>query len=315
MAQRDDIHELARGRWRGILMAAGFNEKHLTGKHGPCPFCEGTDRWRWTNHDNSGAAICNVCGPKTGVDLVMMRKGIEFLDAKKWIMGEIGRAPIEKAPKRNNEASARKLSKLWMEARPLDAVNEGDPASRYLRKRGIVLSTYPSQLRWHPSVGYLHDDRSVTHHPALISKFVAPDAKAWTLHLTFLDAQGNKAALPKPKKLAPLSVPNGGAVRLAASAETMGVSTGIETALSASLLHDVPVWATLSDGLLVKWEPPPTAKHILIFGDPDANFSGHAASYALAHRLACKNYHVEVRMPPDIDVDWNDALVANMEFA
>lgn len=313
MAQRDDIHELARGRWRGILMAAGISEKFLTGHHTACPVCGGKDRFRWDNKDGSGSSICNVCGPRSGVDLVMAVMKVAFLDAKKWIMEQIGRAPVEAfKPARNNEASLKRLSKLWSEAHRLTG---NCPASLYLVKRGIKLASYPTQLRYHCRVPYSHDDKSVTYHPAMLSKFVGPDAKAWTLHMTFIDPDGNKAAVPKVKKMAPLAVPPGGAVRLAASAETMGVSTGIETSLSASLLHEVPVWATLSDGLLVKWEPPPTAKHVLIFGDPDSNYSGHAASYALAHRLACKNYHVEVRMPPDVDVDWNDALVAEKEFA
>lgn len=313
MAQRDDIHELARGRWRGILTAAGFNEKHLNGKNGPCPFCDGTDRWRWTNHENSGAAICNVCGPKTGVDLVMMRKGLEFLAAKKWIMEEIGRAPIEKQQKRGNESSEKRLSKLWSEAHPLDGK---DPASLYLAQRHIKLVEYPKLLRYHPRVAYDKQGDSWVFHPALLQKFVSADAKKWTLQVSYLDPARKRQDRPSDRRLARgVPVPLGGAVRLASSAETMGVAEGIESALSASLIHDVPVWATLSTGCLVKWEPPATAKNILIFADCDESFAGQAAAYPLAHKLAAKGLHVEVRMPPDLG-DWNDALVADQsEYA
>lgn len=316
MAQRDDIHELARGRWRAILMAAGFKESHLTGKHGPCPFCDGTDRWRWTNRDNSGAAICNVCGPKTGVDLVMMKRGVEFLAAKKWIMEEIGKAPIETKPKRSNEKILQRMSKLWSEASPLDGKN---PASLYLLKRGIKLDEYPKLLRYHPRVAYEKDGDNWVFHPALLSKFVSPDAKTWTLHKTFVDSDGNKAPLPPDEvrkfvKEAP--IPLGGAVRLANSAETMGVATGLETSLSAGMIFNVPMWATLNDGLLVKFEPPPTVKCLLIFGDCDSMFGGQYAAYALAHKLAAKKkIHVEVRIPPELDTDWDDVRAADMEFA
>lgn len=304
MSRREDIHELARGRWRNILMAAGIKAEHLTGHHTACPTCGGKDRFRWDNKEGSGSSYCNGCGSRSGVDLVMAVMKLSFLDAKKWILEQIGKAPVE-APRarRDNESGKRWLSKLWAEARRLDGA---DAASLYLARRSITLADPPTQLRFHPRVGYRHDTDKITHHPAMLAKFVSPDTKLWTLHITYLDGQGGKAAVPKPKKLAPVAVPNGGAVRLANSAEVMGVSTGIETSMSAGQFFGVPVWATLADGLLVKWEPPPSAKRILIFGDPDSNYSGHAASYTLAHKLACKKFDVEVHMPPDVDVDWNE---------
>lgn len=308
MAQRDDIREIARGRWRHILTAAGVHESHLSGKHVSCPTCGGEDRFRWDNRAGSGSSICNVCGSRTGMDLVMAIKGVGFLDAKRWVLSQISNAPIE-APRasRDNEAIQRRLSRLWMEANRLDG---RDPASRYLASRAIRPREYPTLLRYHASAAYRHDDQSVTRHPALVSKFVSPDAKAWTLHMTYLDSDGNKANVPKVKKLAPMSVPRGGAVRLAPSAETMGIAEGVETALSAMAMHDVPVWAALSSGGLVNWQPPETAKCVLIYGDHDSNYAGAAAAYALAHKLAAKGLHVEVRMPSDPDSDWNDMLMA-----
>jgi putative DNA primase/helicase len=57
------LSERAKGRWRGILSELGVSREVLTGKHGPCPICQGgKDRFRWTDHNGSGAWICNVCG-------------------------------------------------------------------------------------------------------------------------------------------------------------------------------------------------------------------------------------------------------------
>lgn len=309
MSRRDDIHEIARGRWRYILMAAGVTDHALSGRHTSCPTCGGSDRFRWDNKDGSGSSICNVCGSRSGVDLVMATMKLQFLDAKKWIMEQIGKAPVEKVRPRNNSDGIKKLSKLWSESLALDGK---DPASLYLVKRGIALMEYPRLLKFHPRAAYRHDDGTVTHHPAMLSKFVCPEAKTFTLHMTFLDQQGNKADVPKAKKLAPVPVPPGGAVRLAPSAETMGISEGIETALSAHLMFEVPVWAALSTGCLVKWEPPATAKNVLIFADCDESFAGQAAAFPLAHKLKAKGLQVEVRMPPDLG-DWNDVLVAEKE--
>jgi P4 family phage/plasmid primase-like protien len=53
----------AAGRWVEILSAlAHVSSDYLTGRHGPCPKCGGTDRWRWTNLDDGGGGICNQCG-------------------------------------------------------------------------------------------------------------------------------------------------------------------------------------------------------------------------------------------------------------
>lgn len=53
----------AAGRWPEILSAlAHVSSDYLTGRHGPCPKCGGTDRWRFTNLDDGGGGICNQCG-------------------------------------------------------------------------------------------------------------------------------------------------------------------------------------------------------------------------------------------------------------
>jgi putative DNA primase/helicase len=308
MARRDDIHEAARGRWRHVLLEAGVGAEFLTGKHTGCPTCGGKDRFRWDNKAGSGSSICNVCGSRSGIDLVMAVRNQSFVEAKRWVFQQIGQAPIE-APRarRSNDRTMQRLSKLWMESTRLDG---SDPASLYLAKRSIAFDSYPSQLRVHNRAAYLHENGSITHHPALIAKFVSQDVKSWTLHTTFLSPDGRKADVPKPRKLAPVAVPLGGAVRLAASAETMGIAEGIETALSASRLFDIPVWSALSAGALIKWQPPVRTKCILIFGDLDEGFAGQAAAYTLAHKLAGKGLNVEVRLPPDIGSDWNDVLVA-----
>lgn len=308
MSRRDDIHEIARGRWRHILLAAGCPEKALSGKHTACPCCGGTDRYRWDNKAGSGSSICNACGSKSGVDLVMALRRVNFVEARKWILEQIGQAPVEvpRAP-RNNARITEKLEVLWRSSRRLTG---DDPASLYLRHRGIAPAEYPTQLRFHPRSAYRHETGKITHHPALVAKMVSADAKTWTIHQTFLDERGNKAEVKPARKLAPLSIPVGGAVRLASSAETMGIAEGIETSLSAMQLFGVPVWAALSAGAMTKWEPPKTAKNILIFGDADAGYAGQAAAYTLAHKLASKGLHVDVRLPPDIGSDWNDVVMA-----
>lgn len=311
MAQRD-VHEIAKGRWRHLLLAAGIDEKRLSGKHGPCPVCGGADRFRFDDKDGRGTSFCNVCGSRSGLDLVMAAKKLEFREAVGWVLGEVSRAPIV-APRAAKAGGWDIARKLWSRSHPLDG---RDAASRYLASRDITLSRWPTQLRFLPNATYWHDAGRKTTHPALIAQMVSPDTKKTTVHLTYLTDDGRKAELDPCRKLAPGQVPKGGAVRLAPSAETMGIAEGIETALSASLLFEVPVWAALNAGLLSVWQPPPTVRHVIIFADHDRMFGGQAAAYALAHRLAAaKAVTAEVRLPTDEDSDWNDVLMSERRMA
>ena len=81
--------DLAQGRWPLILGAlAGISAEMLTDKHGPCPLCGGTDRYRFDDKDGSGSWFCNQCGGKNrsggagaGMDLLMRKMNWEFKDA------------------------------------------------------------------------------------------------------------------------------------------------------------------------------------------------------------------------------------------
>jgi putative DNA primase/helicase len=113
----------------------------------------------------------------------------------------------------------------------------------------------------------------------------------------------------------PGKIAQGGAIRLAPAAQALGIAEGIETALSAAILFDMPVWATTSEGLLKAWQPPQETKAVVIFGDNDANFVGQAAAYVLAKRLIDearrdkRDLNVEVQIPGVIGQDWNDVLL------
>lgn len=300
------IQDKTRGRWRSILPAVGINDRFLTGKHSACPLCGGKDRFRWTDRDGLGGYICNQCGPGSGVDLVMKALKVPFAEAKRVIEQHLPSTTVAMPKAVRDRAGASSID-TWRRSHKLDG---RDPASRYLASRGLTFDVYPSQLRFLPNATYWHEDKTRTPHPAMIANFVAPDAGSSTTHTTYLTGEGRKANVPSVRKLAPGPLPKGGAIRLAPSAETMGVAEGIETALSAMRLFDLPVWSCLSTSGLVNWQPPPTCKCVVIFGDSDASFAGQHKAYSLAARLKIEGLHVDVKLPPDVDTDWNDVLMA-----
>lgn len=307
MRQFDNVHEIARGRWKNMLPALGVPSQYLSGKHGPCPVCGGKDRFRWDDKDGGGGYFCNSCGPGTGIDLVMRVRKVSFVEAAKLVSEAAGAAPIEVKKATNKLGRTSEFAAgAWSQASALTGM---DPASKYLARRGIKVAPFPKMLRYTTRARYQNDDKTASYHPAMIAKFVSPDGASMTVHTTYLDDAGGKADVPVGKKLAPCAVPQGGAVRLANSADTMGIAEGIETALSAMMLFDLPVWAALSTGPMTKWQPPPTSRNIIVFADNDGNFAGQHAAYSLAHRLKADGYLVEVRIPDLADTDWNDMLI------
>lgn len=296
------------GRWRGMLPMLGVDSRFLTGKHGPCPVCDGTDRFRFDDKEGKGTWICSKCGAGDGFALVMRLKGWDFKEAAAEVQALIGKVPPDATPRREtNEQRLRDAMNAVWQAGVL--VEAGDPVGKYLAARGIRLSAFPPALRYHEKCRYQGDEASW--HPAMLAKVVGPDGKPCSVHRTYLTANGTKAALPEARKLMAGKMAKGCAIRLAPVAPKLGIAEGIETALSASIIWNMPVWAAVSAGMLMQWEPPASVTEVVVFADNDKSYAGQSAGFALAHRLAAvKGLTVSVEMPVDQGCDWNDVLQA-----
>ena len=143
---------------------------------------------------------------------------------------------------------------LWQSS---ESISAGDPVSMYLRSRGIMVDA--KELRYQPKMR-VKETTGTKAYCGMVARFVSPDGKTMSYHRTFLTSNGQKAKAEKVRMFAPGPTPEGGAVRLANSAETMGIAEGIETALSAMQLFEVPVWAACDAGKMLKWRPPASGK-------------------------------------------------------
>ena len=253
--------------------------------------------------------------------LVETVRGVDFRGAIPILRELVGKA-VFVAPKAKLEATPEvreEMATLWKRARALD----GDClASRYLQVRGIKNPPAGFAVRFFEAsaCSYASAKKVVRLLPAMLAKFVSPDAKSAILHRTWLAEPGEKADVEHPRKMWRGTIPEGGAVRLSPAGETMGISEGLETAMAAETLNRIPVWACTSAAALVKFQPPPECRHLIIFADNDASFTGQLAGYSLARRLtsvpAGKRIGVEVRLPGYHDVgdpiDWNDVLLSEL---
>jgi putative DNA primase/helicase len=291
-----EVRDLAKGHWREILLAFGVDSRFLVNKHGPCPACGGEDRFRFDDRLQLGCYFCSQCGSGDGFTLIGKLTGFPFHELAERVRTMLGHSnDYEGSAKSDEEAIQRqKMKTVWGgSGAPLPV----GPIATYLETR--VGCLWPSQELREASYGQF----SVM--VARIRDYTGQ--RAVNLHLTFLTPDGRKADITPAKRVMRGKLPDGCAIRLGPEKAVMGVAEGIETAISAAIMFDMPVWACVNGTLLSKWIPPAKAEHVTIFGDHDANFTGQAKAYHLANRLEVQyKRRVTVSIPPAIGEDWND---------
>jgi hypothetical protein len=205
-----------------------------------------------------------------------------------------------------------KLLKLWAETKP---IHPDDAVSQYLINRGLTVPDCGA-IRSHDGLDYWHGGHCVGAFPAMLGAITSPSGELVSIHRTYLTGDGYKATVPTVKKLCasagPLlgaSIKIGSPTRRDDGSLSLGISEGIETALAASALFGVPVWAGVSAHGLARFEPPPNITNVYIFSDNDLSNAGQVAAQKLAQRLTYCGLSVRVHTPAIVG-DWNDELQA-----
>lgn len=296
--------ELCRGRWRALLPTMGVDARFLTGRHGPCPVCGGTDRFRWDDKDGTGSFFCSGCGPGDGFMLAERVTGKTFRELWLLVKDTIGTTPMPE-PKKPEDPKAQKraMQEVWRACEPPSA---DSPVGLYQTRR--LGRPWPSKaILEHRGLKHPHDGEI---YPAMVARISDQNDKGVNLHITYLTPDGQKAPVDLQRKVMAGGLPEGSAIRIWPAAEFMGVAEGIETAMSAAILYKCPVWAAINSSMMAKWVPPEEAKEIVIFADNDRNYTGQQAAYTLANRLVLKfGRRVDVQVPVEKGTDWNDVLI------
>ncbi len=297
--------DAANGKWHGILVHFGVDQKHLTGKHTACPLCgEGTDRFRFDDKRGAGTWICSQCGAGDGIKLVMRFTGLDFKTAAEQIDKIVGNLEARKPDKPAEDPAIR----LRAIARGLESMDSVNPVRLYLRNRGLT----PSKgVKYHPALRYFGNDKTSIVCPAMVCLIESSEGVALSYHITALTRDGRKAQIDPPRKIMPAVAPLvGGAIRLTKIHEHIGIAEGVETALAVMRDFDIPCWSAANAPLLEKFIPPEGVKKVSVFGDNDRNFAGQKAAYALANRLSGK-VGVEVFFPDLPGSDFADIAEAS----
>lgn len=294
------IKKEANGRWPSIFNMLGVDVVNDPKKHSACPICgpgNNSHRFRFDNKEGRGTWICTSCGSGDGIGLVQGSLGISFSEALERISKIVLTAELSSVPSGSIDVAKRRklMNDIWTGGK---AVSGHDLVSKYLMSRRIYKT--PKDVRFNEHCYCVEVKKEV---PAMIAMFRNEHGEAVAIQRTYLvpNLRSKKMSLSIPEaRMA------GGAVRLMDPTGVLGIAEGIETALSASQLFNIPVWATLSNTLLERWVPPEKIRKIVVFGDNDHNFCGQGSAYKLANRLYNDDRIVDVCIP-DLN-DWNDML-------
>ena len=247
-------------------------------------------------------ADSNIAGGP--IELIRIAYGISFTDAVHQAL-QLTSAPIAKyaeeikAEEHYIERDKARVMHLYGKRRSLkDSI-----AGKYLESRGVV--TWNVQdLFAHANLPHWPEK---TNFPAMLAAVRDKNGELIGIHRTYLDATGATKADVVPNKMM-LGQINGGAVRLYSARQKVGIAEGIETAMSAHDLFNVPVWAALSSAGMKNIQLPDTIKEVIIFGDYDE--AGREAANALADRLTAEGILVSKAFPVIPGTDFNDQLLA-----
>jgi putative DNA primase/helicase len=293
-----ELKEHARGKWDLIistLLGEEFIEKR---RHQACPTGQGTDCFRYSDKHGNGNFFCKCSdGTGDGFELLQCVKGWDFATAASEVEKVIGKpdGPPPEKPKPHW------IFEFFRQAHASDR-------SRYLESRGVC-PVWP--LRFHRAVPYYHEGDLLGEYPAMLAP-IYHGKRMRGVHVTYLN--GNvKADVPVPRKVySHLSVKHG-YIPLHGSpvGDTIAVAEGIETALSVHQLipDECPCWSCLNTSLLENFTPPSHVRRVVVAGDNDLSFAGHAAAYGLAKRMRAKGLEVEVVFPEHPGTDFNDVLI------
>lgn len=183
----------------------------------------------------------------------------------------------------------------------------GTIGANYLLARHCPLPPEDGDLRLHPNLKHPSGYTG----PGLVALVTdAVTREPISLHQTWINADGTKANIDRPRRLLGGHRKQGGVIRLwpdECVTYGLAIAEGIETALS--MAHDYkPVWSVIDAGNMAAFPVLPGIETLVIGADNDP--AGIKAAHACAERWAAAGVDVRVIMPDTERSDWNDARSA-----
>lgn len=191
-----------------------------------------------------------------------------------------------------------RIRQIWDDAFPLS----GTTGARYLAQRGLAPCS--AALRYNPRTP-LGQGYAVRYRPAVIAA-IRQGRDLVAIQRLFLERDGKGLAgdLDRPKLT--LGSPRGGAVQLEQASRLLGLAEGIETAMAATVLLQIPVWATLGSERLHQILIPGEVRKLVLL--PDNDRAGRLGLERARRVYGDCNLELVHRWPWGGLNDWSDVL-------
>ena len=262
---------------------------------------------------------CFGCGVSGDAITYLRRQGLDFGDAVRQLTGRVepippqgphacGNAPGTAATAPRSVSLSRLAQRLWREATSPDLVRH------YLDTRRIAQKPLPEALRGHREVW---STEAGERQPAVLAAITDARGTVTAIQRTWIEDRlvydgatthtkgARSTTLSAPKKtLGPMG---SGAVKLAAAGAILGLSEGVESALAAAQLFQIPTWATCGGERLGSVELPPIVRHVVIFADAGAAGERQAAKAESIY--ARRGYGCQVELPSAGKGDFAEVLL------
>lgn len=306
--------EAIKGQEEKVLHQYGLS---VTGnRHIDCPICEKRKKFRINSHNGQVRYIC-VCGSGSVIDLIMEIKGLDYKTACKQVDQIIGNEyrPTATTEKPKLEKKALTFNRFQSLHRVKDT-----PIETYLNSRGIYelpeLSVKYANAEW--------DGKYQRSFGCMYAVATNDNMDIGYSHKTYLE-NGKKADVEVNKKLETMNKLNepcptchtnhaaSVAIRMFPHDKVLGISEGIESALSAKQLYRVPTWAVLNTAIMKVFKAPLGVTELVIYADNDRNGAGLAAAFECAHKNLLSKNDVEtvtIQYPEKTGTDFNDLLLS-----
>lgn len=301
------VSAMALGRWEFLLPRFGIDQRFLhLAPDGPCPLCNGKARFKFKDMQ-TGSWFCNQCRGGDGFELVKRFKGWTFPQTRDAVAAECGMLPanaVAPAAKQTATDKAAYMRKLCVEASNVVA---GDPVHKYLTNRcGEVDWSILRDIRYHPTLPHSIEKQN---YPGMLAILRDEHGKGIGLQRVYLTMDGKKAQADPVR----MTFGESGVLRLGGHQSVLGVAEGIETAMCASRLFQVPCWAAISANGLESFKVPPGVEELVVFADNDRSFTGQLAAFTLAYAQNKAGIRVRVETPLTVGEDWCDVLTRREE--
>ena len=310
--------------WESTLPRFGIDRQFLSKKHGPCPTCGGTDRFRFDNKGGKGTFFCSFCGAGNGLTLISKYTGCTIAEAIKKLNGAQLITPHKRQAFAKKEAAANDVNKLrkalqnlWVGSK---SIANGDPVARYINYRvpGFKLEWLSSEVRFHPGIEYYEEGVGKKGKwPGMLARAKSSSGEPITLHRTYLTSDGFKAPFANVKKqMKGKRMLSGDAIRLNNTQSTkLAVCEGIETGLAimAASNNKIAVWVFLNAGNLAKADiPNGMFDEVIIYADRDPVDvktgwrPGEHYAQQLLKKLKSNDQKARIKVPDEEGVDFCD---------